>query len=76
MEKWEKLKLKINEQLEDIRNHRGCSGTWTQCANMYHEVLKVMEAIEHGTEDMLVPNNCKFKTRAQILYEEAFRDKD
>lgn len=64
--KWNKLREKICDQLSDIGKHKGCSGSWGVSGRMYREVLKVMDAIEHGTEDELIPFNACFKTEEEI----------
>ncbi len=58
---WDILKEKIQEQLDDINRHRGCSGSWNTCGKMYREVLKMMSAIENGVENELKPDNCIWK---------------
>ena len=66
MDNWEILKEKINEQLKDIRHHSGISGNWNTCGRMYMEVLKMMNAIEKGKQNELVPHNCMWKTKEEI----------
>lgn len=64
--KWEKLRDKIEAQLEDISRHGGASGTNGTCYRIYREVLKMMDAIDLGSEDTLLPYNCVWKTESEI----------
>ena len=51
----------LNEQIEDVKQYH--ERTFNPA---YREVLKVMEAIEQGTEDILIPYNCMWKTKEYI----------
>lgn len=57
---WNILKEKINEQIVD------CKKYGSRFQRPYYEVLKMMNAIENGTEDTLIPNNCVWKTEKEI----------
>ncbi len=57
---WNILKEKLSEQIEDCKKY-GC-----RFQRPYCEVLKMMEAIENGTQDELIPNNCIWKTEEEI----------
>lgn len=66
MNNWDKLKLKINEQLTDIKNHSSYSGNWRTYGRVYLDVLKLMKAVEDGTADDLIPHNCLWKTKEEL----------
>lgn len=51
----------LNEQIVDCRKYGS-----SRFQRPYYEVLKVMEAIENGTQDELKPNNCVWKTEEEI----------
>lgn len=57
---WNILKRKLDAQIEDCGKYGG------RFQRPYREVLKMMEAIENGTEDELIPNNCVWKTKEEI----------
>ena len=63
---WIMLKRKLDEQIED------CGKYGSRFQRPYREVLKMMTAIENGTEDELIPNNCVWKTKEEI--EEIYKD--
>lgn len=65
--KWETLKSKIQEQNKECLNHRGSSGTYSVCSRCYNEVLKLMDAIENGTESELKPFNGVWHTDEEIV---------
>ena len=60
MDNWSILKEKINEQLAD------CKKYGSRFPVPYREVLKMMEAIENGTQDELKPYNCVWRTEEEI----------
>lgn len=64
--KWEILKSKLQEQKKDCQNHRGSSGSYSVCSRCYNEVLKIMDAIENGTESELKPFNGVWHTDGEI----------
>ena len=66
MDNWNILKEKLNEQIADCRKYG------SRFQRPYREVLKMMEAIENGTEDELIPNNCVWKTKEEI--EEIYKE--
>lgn len=51
----------LKEQIADSKKYYG-----SRFPRAYYEVLKVMEAIENGTQDKLKPNNCLWKTEEEI----------
>ena len=55
-EDWNILKEKLDEQIADCRRYG------SRFQRPYREVLKVMDAIENGTQDDLMPYNCTWKT--------------
>lgn len=57
---WGILKEKINEQIAD------CGKYGSRFQRPYREVLKMMAAIENGTQEELKPNNCLWKTEEEI----------
>ena len=59
---WKTLRNMLLEQLEDIRHKRGSSGNYSTCSKCYNEVLKVMDAIDNNTQNLLHPFNCVWKT--------------
>lgn len=60
MNNWSILKQKINEQIADCRKYG------SKFQKPYYEVLKMMKAIENGTQDELKPHNCIWKTEEEI----------
>ena len=60
MNNWEILKEKLNEQIVDCRKYG------SRFQRPYREVLKMMAAIENGTQDELKPCNCSWKTEEEI----------
>lgn len=66
MENWKILKEKLNEQIADCRKYG------SRFQRPYREVLKMMTAIENGTQDDLIPNNCQWKTEDEI--KELYKD--
>ena len=60
MEKWDILKEKLNEQIADSNRYG------FRFSRPYREVLKMMTAIENGTQDTLKPNNCLWKTEEEL----------
>ena len=66
MNNWEILKEKLNEQIVDCRKYG------SRFQRPYREVLKMMAAIENGTQDELKPCNCSWKTQEEIdkIYKE------
>ena len=66
MDNWEILKEKLNEQIADCRKYG------SRFQRPYREVLKMMAAIENGTQDVLKPCNCSWKTQEEIdkIYKE------
>ena len=60
MNNWEILKQKLDEQIKD------CKKYGYRFQRPYREVLKMMDAIEKGTQDELKPNNCLWKTEEEI----------
>lgn len=60
MDNWNILKEKLNEQIVD------CGKYGSRFQKPYREVLKMMTAIENGTQDKLKPNNCLWKTDEEI----------
>ena len=64
--KWEILKRKLQEQKKDCRKHSGSSGLYSVCSRCYSEVLKIMDAIENGTESELKPFNGVWHTDEEI----------
>lgn len=63
---WKTLRSMLLEQLEDIRHKRGCSGNYSTCSKCYNEVLKVMDAIDNNTQNLLHPFNCVWKTDEEM----------
>ena len=63
---WKTLRNMLLEQLEDIRHKRGSSGNYSTCSKCYNEVLKVMDAIDNNTQNLLHPFNCVWKTDEEM----------
>lgn len=63
---WETLRSMLLEQLEDIRHKRSSSGNYSTCSKCYNEVLKVMDAIDNNTQNLLHPFNCVWKTNEEM----------
>ena len=57
---WSILKEKIEEQIKD------CKKYGSRFSIPYYEVLKMMDAIENGTENEFVPNNCLWKLKSEL----------
>ncbi len=66
MEKWNKLKERISEQLEDCRKHTCSSGNWNTVSRIYGEILTEMERIENGTYTEYKPFNGVWHTDEEI----------
>lgn len=63
---WKTLRNMLLEQLEDISHKRGSSGNYSTYSKCYNEVLKVMDAIDTNTQNLLHPFNCVWKTDEEI----------
>ena len=63
---WKTLRSMLLEQLEDIRHKRGCSGNYSTYSKCYNEVLKVVDAIDNNTQNLLHPFNCVWKTDEEM----------
>ena len=61
-----RLKERLGEQLADIKKHYGSSGNWGTCSRCYREVLKLIDAIEKGTDRNLKVWNCGWHTEEEI----------
>ena len=57
---WNILKEKIQEQIKD------CKRYGSRFSVPYYEVLKMMDSIENGTENELVPYNCLWKKKSEL----------
>lgn len=66
---WQKLKDKLNEQISEINEHSGSSGSSNASKRSYYEVLKMMDYIEQGKQNELIPYNCLWKTQEEIAQE-------
>jgi hypothetical protein len=66
---WQKLKDKLNEQISEINEHSGSSGSSNASKRSYYEVLKMMDYIEQGKQNELIPHNCLWKTQEEIAKE-------
>lgn len=61
-----RLKERLVEQLADIKKHYGSSGNWSTCSRCYREVLRLIDAIENGTDKGLKAWNCGWHTEEEI----------
>jgi len=63
---WEYLKTRLEEQLEDCRKHRGCSGNWKAVSAAYRSVQRMMRHLESCEDGKLIPFNGVWHTKEEI----------
>lgn len=66
MDNWNKLKSRLEEMLGEFKNYRGRSGPYNAVRSGYQNVLKLMNAIENGTDKNLKIFDGAFKTQEEI----------
>lgn len=65
-ENWNKLKSRLEEMLDEFKHYQGRSGSYNAARNTYQNVLKLMNAIERGTDEDLKIFDGTFKTQEEI----------
>ena len=65
-EMWAVLRKMVEEQVANVQKHRGASGNWNVCSNVYYGVLRLMDAIAQGREGSMKPFNGTWRTEAEI----------